>query len=231
VVVLGLVLGLPYLHKPPEIRQPLAIQAVLIEQAVVPQPPVVVEQPPVELPPPPPVPEEEIELPEPVREPPKIALPKPPEKKPVPPKPQQLLKPTVNTAAVEAEIKARELETKKTELARMLNQELQTSATTMKVSANQAMVDRYAGLIRDTVARRWNRPLSARNGMMTVLRITILPGGEVANVVTVRSSGDRAFDASAEEAARKGPLPVPEDLAVFNQSFRNFTMEFTPKDL
>jgi colicin import membrane protein len=64
------------------------------------------------------------------------------------------------------------------------------------------------------------------------LRISVLPGGEVTNVVTVKSSGDPAFDASAEDAVRKAnPLPVPDDVTAFNQYFRVITLKFNPEDL
>jgi colicin import membrane protein len=92
--------------------------------------------------------------------------------------------------------------------------------------------EKHERLIRQRVITKWNRPLSARHGMVTTLRITVLPGGEVSNVVTVRSSGDASFDASAEEAVRRSsPLPVPDDVAIFNSYFRVLTFRFNPEDL
>jgi colicin import membrane protein len=175
-----------------------------------------------------PEPPQEMELPAPVTEPPKIALPKPPEKKPLPIKPL-LKKPTLNTDVLDAEMQAMEREVKQAEEIERLRREVQQTAMATKVSANMAIVQQYAGLIKDKVSRNRNNSLTAKPGITTVLRISILPGGEVKNVVTVRSSGDAAFDASAEEAARRAsPLPVPQDLAVFNQNFRNFTLEISP---
>jgi colicin import membrane protein len=227
-VVLGLVIGLPYLHKPPEVVEPLAMQAVLVEQPVarkMPEPePVPVEEPV-------PEPPQEMELPAPVTEPPKIALPKPPEKKPLPIKPL-LKKPTLNTDVLDAEMQAMEREVKQAEEIERLRREVQQTAMATKVSANMAIVNQYRGLIAQRVETKWNRPLSARAGMVVTLRISILPGGEVGNVVPVESSGDPAFDASAVEAVRRSsPLPVPNDIAVFNQSFRNFILKFRPEDL
>lgn len=225
-VVLGFVIGLPYLHRPPKVVEPLAMQAVLVQQPVpkpMPEPAKEVE--------PVPEPPEELELPEPVTEPPKIALPKPPEKKPAPVKPL-LKKPTLNTAELDAEMQAMEREMKQTEEIERLRREVNQTAIATKVSANQAIVAQYQGLIRQRVETKWSRPLSARPGMVVSLRISILPGGEVGNVVPVSSSGDPAFDASAVEAVRRAsPLPVPSDVAVFNQSFRNFTLKFRPEDL
>jgi colicin import membrane protein len=227
VVVLGLVIGLPYLHKPPEVKEPVAMEAVLVEQPVVQKRP---EPVPVEAPEPEPLPE--MELPEPVVEPPKIALPKPPEKKkPAPPKPL-LKKPTLDTTRLDEEMLAMERELKQADEMERLRREVTQTAMAQKVSANQTIVNQYRGLIQQRVETKWNRPLSARPGMVVTLRISILPGGEVGNVVAVGSSGDPAFDASAVEAVRRAsPVPVPGDIAVFNQNFRNFILKFKPEDL
>lgn len=110
--------------------------------------------------------------------------------------------------------------------------ETEKASSRARDAANLAIRDKYQRLINQRVVTKWNRPLSARNGMVTTLRITVLPGGEVSNVVTLRSSGDPAFDASAEEAVRRAsPLPVPDDVAVFNQYFRVLTFKFNPEDL
>lgn len=238
-LVLGVVVGLPYLHQPPKVVEPPAIQAMLIEKAVVhhdtPKP-----VKPVEPLPPPPAPEpEKLELPEPVTEPPKIALPKPKpvEKvvaKPVPPKSILKNKP-LTPLPVDDEIESLRKEAKQAdrqaELDRM-RREIESTATAMKVSANQALVASTIGKIKQRVETKWNRPLSAKAGMSTLLRISLLPGGEVGNVVVANSSGNPAFDASAVEAVRRAsPLPVPDDVGVFSQNFRNFTLKFSPEDL
>lgn len=243
-LVLGVVAGLPYLHQPPKVVEPPAIQAMLIEKAVVqhdlPRP-----VKPVEPVPPPPAPEpERIELPEPVVEPPKIALPKPPkpekpvekvvEKKPEITRPL-IKKPILNRNALDEEMKAMQKELQQADRQAELNrikQEMDKQAIAMKVSANQAQVASTISKIRARVENRWNRPLSAKAGMSTLLRISLLPGGEVANVIVATSSGNAAFDASAVDAVhRASPLPVPDDVGVFSQSFRNFTLKFSPEDL
>lgn len=230
ILVLGSVIALPYFHTPPKVVETPAIQAMLVQQpAVQPTPPR-----PVEAPPPPP---EVIDVPEPVTEPPRIALPKvkPPEKvaEKLPARPKSILekKALKMPLAQDDEIEALRRESREADMDRM-RREMDASATAMRVSTNQATIDRYSGLITHRVESKWNRPLSARGGMVVTLRISILPGGEVANVIPVSSSGDAAFDASAVEAVRRAsPLPVPEDANVFRQSFRNFTMKFRPEDL
>lgn len=243
VLVLGLVAGLPYLHRPPEVKEPPAIQAVLVPKAVVqrhePTPPKPVEPTPAPPPEPP-----KVELPPPVMEPPKIALPKPKPEKPVekpvakeePKITKPLLKkPLLNTASFDAEMDAMRKEVQQHERQAELDrikQEMDKQATAMKVSANQALVASYIGKIKSRVETKWNRPLSARAGMSTLLRISLLPGGEVGNVVVATTSGNAAFDASAVEAVRRAsPLPVPDDVTAFSQSFRNFTLKFSPEDL
>lgn len=92
-------------------------------------------------------------------------------------------------------------------------------------------VGEYIAAIRSAVARRWTRPPSARNGMRTVLRIRLLPGGEVLDVSVIESSGDGALDRSTVAAVKNAsPLPVPSG-EQFNENFRVFSMGFQPEDL
>ncbi|HEX6591097.1 MAG TPA: cell envelope integrity protein TolA, partial [Moraxellaceae bacterium] len=218
---------------------------------VQPQPVVKPEPPPEPRPEPKPEPKPEpvappkpVEPPPVAKEVPKIALPKPVEKKPVPEKPvakpepvkpapvKPLIKqPTLNRNAIDDEMAALQKDMQQAEINR-INAEAEKSAQAARATADLAIRDKYQRLINQRVVTKWNRPLTARNGMVTTLRITVLPGGEVGNVVTVKSSGDAAFDASAEEAVRKSsPLPVPTDPTVFNQYFRVITLKFNPEDL
>lgn len=231
VVVVGLIVGLPHLHRPPEVKEPPAMQAVLV-QSLPPQP--VPEIKPVAPPPEPALPEpQEIEPPPPVKEPSKIALPKKPEPKPAPEPAKPIIKkPMLNTAAMDDEFRTMQKELQQEQMRRQMEEEFKRSATAMRASANVAIVDQFKALITQRLVTRWNRPLSARRGMEVTLRISMLPGGEVTSVVATSSSGDAAFDASAEEAVRRAsPLPVPEDPGVFNQHFRVVALKFKPEDL
>lgn len=88
----------------------------------------------------------------------------------------------------------------------------------------------YISAIRSAVARRWSRPPGARNDMETVVRIRLLPGGEVVDVTVVESSGHAGLDRSTVAAVKNAsPLPVPEGKD-FNQ-FRVFRISFKPEDL
>lgn len=106
------------------------------------------------------------------------------------------------------------------------------SSPSPSAARDEAGIREYEGLIAAEVEKRWSRPPSARAGMTARLRITLIPGGEVIDVRVVRSSGDPAFDRSAENAVRMaGRLPVPADPRLFNTYFRQINFDFDPKDL
>ncbi len=246
--VLGVVLLLPYLHDTPKEEPPRVVEAVLVRShAPAPPKPAPVSEPVtppvIDMPEPEAEPVKKIPLPVPKPAPsPKVVPPTPlPEKTVVKPEPVKPVTPalpkplikkqTLNTSEFDAEIKALEKQTQQEELDRA-QKSFEKSMQASRATANLAIRDKYQGLINQRVVTKWNRPLSARNGMVTTLRISVLPGGEVAHVITIKSSGNSAFDASAEEAVRRSsPLPVPDDVAVFNQYFRVFIIKFNPEDL
>lgn len=90
----------------------------------------------------------------------------------------------------------------------------------------------YIGGIIAQIERHWSRPPSARRGMQVELRISLVPSGDLVDISVVRSSGNSAFDRSAELAVRQAaPFQVPADSAVFEQRFRRLRLVFTPEDL
>lgn len=252
-------LHMPPKEQPPQVVEAVLVSAQRPQPAPPrPAPPLPAPEKPVEpeVPTPPkpaPVKPEPVK-PEPAKEIPRIPLPTPtptpkpaekieknPEPKPVPEKPAVtepvkptsiLKQPKLNTDAFEAEMRALEKEAQKQAMEAEIRAEAEKANARARDAANLAIRDKYQRLINQRVVTKWNRPLSARNGMVTTLRITVLPGGEVSSVVTVRSSGDPAFDASAEEAVRRAsPLPVPDDPALFRQYFSSITFRFNPEDL
>jgi colicin import membrane protein len=57
----------------------------------------------------------------------------------------------------------------------------------------------------------------------------MVPGGDVVSVKVVESSGDARFDRQAEIAAKKAsPLPVPDDIKIFNKYLRTVRFRFNP---
>ena len=68
--------------------------------------------------------------------------------------------------------------------------------------------------------------------MQTKLLVELVPTGDVVNVTIVSSSGNEAFDRSAEQAVRKvGKFDVPKDSKLFEKYFRRFPVLFNPEDL
>lgn len=94
------------------------------------------------------------------------------------------------------------------------------------------MAGSYIGAIIADIERHWSRPPSARQGMQVELRISLVPSGELVDISVVRSSGNTAFDRSAELAVRRAaPFQVPANQTVFEQRFRRLRLVFTPEDL
>ena len=90
----------------------------------------------------------------------------------------------------------------------------------------------YASQIQRDIVQNWSRPPSARNGMEALLRVFLVPTGEVVNLVVEESSGKDAFDRSALLAVRKiERFQVPRQSRQFERNFREFTVLFRPEDL
>ena len=87
------------------------------------------------------------------------------------------------------------------------------------------------GIYRAVVAN-WSRPPSARNDMEAHLQVELIPTGEVVSVTVTSSSGNSAFDRSAEAAVRKARrFEVPSETRLFERHFRSFVLLFKPQDL
>jgi TonB family protein len=94
-----------------------------------------------------------------------------------------------------------------------------------------ALIEKYKKQIEDRIYARLNLPPQSTPGQFTEVRIIVIPGGEVINVLKLKGSGNEAFDDSVITAIRKAsPLPVPADAQVFNESFRTFSMRIRNKD-
>ena len=94
--------------------------------------------------------------------------------------------------------------------------------------------DIVAAAIRGAVINKWTRPPSARNGMLAVLSIQLVPTGEVVGVSILQSSGNDVFDRSAMSAVeRVGRFPEVSglDRHLFENNFRRFQLIFRPEDL
>ena len=140
-------------------------------------------------------------------------------------RPQVIAPPVVPTRSVAPE-KSRDEMVQGLELAIIEEQGLRRAVT----ADEKAMA--YVAQIQRDIVQYWSRPPSARNGMESLLRVSLIPTGEVIDVKLEQSSGNDAFDRSAIQAVRKARrFTVPSDTLRFERDFREFTVLFKPDDL
>jgi TonB family protein len=86
----------------------------------------------------------------------------------------------------------------------------------------------YIPYIQEKVQNSWLRPAGSPRGLRCVIRVKLIPGGEVVGAKVVKSSGDALFDRSVKSAVLKAsPLPLPADPALFKH-FREIDFNFSP---
>lgn len=122
-------------------------------------------------------------------------------------------------------------------------QQLQQAELEKALEAERGMImeEAYASeamAYMDAIARRieqnWSRPSSARNNMEALLTIQLVPTGRLVSVSVIKSSGNVAFDRSAEQAVRQvETFPEVKDMPpeVFERYYRRFNLLFKPQDL
>lgn len=101
-----------------------------------------------------------------------------------------------------------------------------------EVYANEA--ESYKSRIQRRINDNWNRPPSARTGMVCTLSIQLVPTGRVVSVDIVKSSGNAAFDRSAVQAVKKVEVfPEVKEMSpeAFERHYRMFHLYFNPQDL
>ncbi|ASP39460.1 protein TolA [Bacterioplanes sanyensis] len=109
-----------------------------------------------------------------------------------------------------------------------LQQRLQAEAA---AAADAQAAATHTDLIRAQIEAAWRYPPAVQKNQQVTLRLTLVPTGEVVQVEVVESSGNRALDRSVEQAVlRASPLPVPDNIRVFERQFRSFTMKFRPEN-
>jgi colicin import membrane protein len=92
----------------------------------------------------------------------------------------------------------------------------------------RSALSEYIPYIQDKVQRNWLRPAGSAAGLSCLIRVRLIPGGDVVSATVVRSSGDPMFDRSVETAVLKAsPLPLPTDASLFNH-FREINFNFEP---
>jgi len=118
-------------------------------------------------------------------------------------------------------------EEQQNELSRLLEDELRAQ----QADEEQQAVMSYIGQIQQIINSLWHYPPSAKHDDKLILRIYLVPTGEITEVQLVESSGNAALDRSAEQAVWKAAtLPVPKDPVLFEKEFRQFLLPFSPEN-
>lgn len=180
--------------------------------------------------------------PEPKKEEPKKDAPKKEtEKKEVAPEPPVKEKPKVLKKSLDEQKRADLLKQQSDEFEAVLDEEFiddpawDEEADNEEMSDEERLVLNLGTAIQRAIIARWSRPPSARNGMRVDLIINLLPTGDIVGVQVAKSSGNRAFDRSAETAVNKATrFPEVQELRgnmVFERNFRQFRLTFRPEDL
>jgi TonB family protein len=212
--------------------------------------------PPKPQPPKPEPPKPKPEPPKPKPEPPKPApAPPPPKPQPKPtPKPQPKPKPVPPKPDPKVQEEARKKEQVRREAEQRQQQQREQQVREQKVREQQrleqemalamaaedealaegAETTTYEEAIAMAIEDNWSRPPSARRDMQVVLRIQLIPTGEVVGVSVLKSSGDQAFDRSAINAVNKAarfPEVAEAPPQVFERRLRSLQLVFRPEDL
>lgn len=113
------------------------------------------------------------------------------------------------------------------ELERLMKQE----EAAKQAEEEQQAVNDYTSQIVSLIQSVWRFPPSAKHDQVVVLKVFLVPTGEVTEVQLVESSGNPALDRSAEQAVWKvGKLPVPDDVVLFEKQFRQINLKLQPEN-
>jgi len=96
-------------------------------------------------------------------------------------------------------------------------------------SKDQILINSIASKIKRSIENNFNK-VGLPNGLECILRVRLIPGGEVIDVSIAKSSGNDIFDRRAVNATQKAsPLPVPDDVATFERlRLRENNITFKP---
>lgn len=165
----------------------------------------------------------------------------PPKPKPKPaPQPAKVEPPKEDPRKAEQERKAQreaERQQRLEELAQQqfmdaLESEADDTEAVITDEVNEVAAQSFRMGIYEAIVANWSRPPSSRRGMQALLRVELVPTGDIVSVTVVEGSGNAAFDRSAEAAVNKARrFEVPKESALFERHFRKFTLLFKPEDL
>ena len=98
------------------------------------------------------------------------------------------------------------------------------------INFSESEISKYSSIIKQQVMSQWKKPSSAKGDLITEIRITLVPTGEIIKTKIIKGSGIKSFDDSALSAiASVGSfedLQMPSNL--FEAHFRQFILVFNP---
>jgi len=169
---------------------------------------------------------------------PKPEPPKPPPKPQAKPNPKPAAKPPPDTKAQEQARQRAEQQRKAEERKRQMEREMALAMAAEDQAQQAESAEEFAMTYTDAIAAaiedNWSRPPSARRGMEVILRLQLIPTGEVVAVSVLKSSGDEAFDRSAMNAVHRAarfPEVANAPSQVFESHLRSLQLKFNPEDL
>ena len=132
-------------------------------------------------------------------------------------------------AELEKQRREEEDRARQTELKKQLDAENAAREAAAKEAARQSEIGKYKAQIKHSVYRTWSVPGSAKKDMRCVVKVRLIPSGDVLGVDVVKGSGDSAFDQSVIKAIyRAAPLPVPPAGSGLFSDFRELELGFSP---
>lgn len=103
-------------------------------------------------------------------------------------------------------------------------QERQAVIAAANAARRQSEIGRYIDIIKGHVQSKWIS-ISKNPGIFSIVRVKVIPGGEVIYAKTITSSGDKIFDRNAENAVlNASPLPIPPADTDLITVFRDFNL-------
>jgi len=94
----------------------------------------------------------------------------------------------------------------------------QKQIDTAQTQQERDAIDKYKALIINVIEQNWIVPQKVDKNLSAQLVIDLAPGGTVLHVKILQSSGNPVLDRSVITAVWKAsPLPVPNDLQIFNR--------------
>ncbi len=122
--------------------------------------------------------------------------------------------------------KEKELKEKMLAEAAIMKKEQEAAALRQaELKKRQTIIDKYMNLIELKVYQHWIKPPAVSKGLVSELRVKLIPTGEVIDVQLSKSSGDAVYDKSVQAAVKRAsPLPLPPAEEGLFDTFRDLRL-------